>query len=54
MGDYEVLGASSDHLIIDVEKIHHNLKVGDTLKFMLSYSALLAAFTSEYVEKIYI
>ncbi|MGM0607015.1 MAG: alanine/ornithine racemase family PLP-dependent enzyme [Candidatus Muiribacteriota bacterium] len=53
-GNYEVLGASSDHLIVDVENIKHKVKVGDSLKFMLSYGALLAAATSRYVKKTYI
>ncbi|MCK9224109.1 MAG: alanine/ornithine racemase family PLP-dependent enzyme [Candidatus Muirbacterium halophilum] len=53
LGNYEVLGASSDHIIIDVEKIHSDIKLGDTLEFMLSYGALLQAFTSEYVYKNY-
>lgn len=48
-----ILGASSDHLIVDVTDSEH-LEVGDTLSFTLTYSALLAASTSEYVTKQYI
>jgi len=51
MPGVEVLGASSDHLIVDVESVAHKLKVGDTLSFRPSYAGLLAACTSEYVKK---
>ncbi len=46
-----VLGASSDHLILDVTDARPLPKVGDTVAFRMSYAALLAAMTSEYVEK---
>ncbi len=48
-----VLGASSDHLIIDVSDCEKEYKVGDVLEFDMDYGALLAAFTSGYVDKIY-
>lgn len=47
-----VLGASSDHLIIDVSDCVKDYKVGDIMEFDMSYGALLAAFTSEYVAKV--
>ena len=47
----EVLGASSDHLIVDVTDVPAPPRVGDVLGFHLAYAALLAAMTSEYVEK---
>jgi predicted amino acid racemase len=47
--DFEILGASSDHLIIDASKIE--LKIGDELEFDLNYGALLSAMTSPYVFK---
>jgi len=46
-----VLGASSDHLILDVTDALPAPKVGDTVAFRMSYAAMLAAMTSEYVEK---
>jgi predicted amino acid racemase len=46
-----ILGASSDHLIVDVTEAAGSIQVGDTIAFALSYSALLAAMTSPYVEK---
>lgn len=50
--DAIILGASSDHLIIDVSDCKKEYKTGDIMEFDLSYGALLAACTSEYVEKI--
>src|SRR4029453_3253220 len=47
----EVLGASSDHLILDVTDAQPAPQVGDNVAFRMSYAALLAAMTSEYVEK---
>lgn len=47
-----VLGASSDHLIIDVNDCKKDYKVGDIMEFDMEYGALLAAFTSEYVDEI--
>lgn len=42
-----VLGASSDHLVLDVGD--HDVSVGDELRFGLDYSALLRAATSPSV-----
>jgi len=46
----EVVGASSDHLLLDVTD--HPVKVGDILRFRVDYSAALRAFTSPYVKKV--
>ena len=42
-----VLGASSDHLVLDVGD--HDVSVGDELRFGLDYSALVRAATSPFV-----
>ena len=47
----ELLGASSDHLILDLEAMDPLPEVGDKIQFHMGYSALLAAMTSEYVIK---
>jgi len=52
--EISILGASSDHLILNVDKTENNYKVGDILKFKLEYSSLLRATTSSYVQKEYI
>ena len=46
----EVVGASSDHLLLDVTD--RPVKVGDIVRFKVDYSAALRAFTSPYVEKV--
>ena len=47
-----ILGASSDHIIIDSENC--NLKVGDEVSFSLDYGGLLAAMTSPFISKHFI
>jgi len=47
----KIVGASSDHLIIDITDFKEELKVGDEVKFRLNYPALLSATTSKYVNK---
>lgn len=49
--DIDILGASSDHLIIDITDSKKEYEVGDIIEFNLEYTALLRAFTSEYVYK---
>ncbi|PMQ02180.1 MAG: amino-acid racemase [Dictyoglomus sp. NZ13-RE01] len=48
----EILGATSDHLILDITE-RDDLKVGDVIGFYPNYSSLLLAFTSPFVKKIY-
>ncbi|MCJ7656282.1 MAG: alanine/ornithine racemase family PLP-dependent enzyme [Candidatus Atribacteria bacterium] len=47
----KIVGASSDHLIIDITDFEEELKVGAGVKFRLNYPALLSATTSKYVKK---
>lgn len=49
-----ILGASSDHMILDVTNAEKTYKIGDIVEFDVSYGALLAASTAEYVNKIVI
>ena len=48
----DVLGASSDHLILDAGDAP--LAVGSEVRFDLGYGALLRAMTSPYVQKVYL
>ena len=48
-----VVGGSSDHLIVDITHAVLPLNVGDSLVFNLSYGAILAGFTSPYVKRNY-
>lgn len=47
----EVIGASSDHLLMDFTKAVGDYKVGDVVKFNLEYGALLNLWTSHYIHK---
>ncbi len=49
----EVLGGSSDHMILDVEDLNACLTLGDTVTFIPNYAATLQLFTSSYVDKVY-
>jgi predicted amino acid racemase len=50
--DFEVAGASSDMLVIDLGQNKHKYKVGDMLRFKLKYMGALAILNSSYIEKI--
>lgn len=50
----EILGASSDHLILDVSDCPETIRVGGAMEFIPRYGCLLAAATSPYVNKVYI
>ncbi len=49
-----VLGASSDHTILDITGSENDYSVGDTVRFGLTYGAMLGAAVSSYVDKVYI
>ena len=50
----DILGGSSDHIILDVTKSDTEYKVGDVVRFVLGYGGMLKTATSPYVEKAYI
>lgn len=50
----DILGGSSDHMILDVTNSDANYKLGDVIAFKLGYSGTLKAFTSKYVNREYI
>lgn len=52
--DIEVLGASSDHLILNLSNCKTKYKLGDVIEFSLNYGSILSLFTSPYVKKQYI
>ncbi|MBR5315654.1 MAG: alanine/ornithine racemase family PLP-dependent enzyme [Firmicutes bacterium] len=49
----EVMGGSSDHIILDVTNTDKEYQVGDIVEFQLGYGGVLKAATSAYVEKAY-
>lgn len=52
-GQLDILGASSDHMILDVTKCDREYKVGDIVAFKVGYGGMLKTATSPYVEKAY-
>jgi len=48
----EILGASSDHMILDVTEAPERLEVGDELDFDITWSNMLRLTTSKYVKKV--
>lgn len=46
-----VIGASSDHTVLDVTDCHDRIAVGDTIGFRPGYNALARLFTTEYVHR---
>ena len=49
--DLEILGASSDMLIVNLGLNKNNYKVGDSLSFNLKYMGALSLLNSNYIEK---
>ncbi|QDR79661.1 alanine racemase [Sporomusa termitida] len=47
----KILGASSDHLIVDATDSAANIHVGDAICFRLNYSGILSASQSRYIGK---
>lgn len=52
MRGVQILGASSDHIVLDTTKTP--LNVGDHMRFNLDYAALLSSMTSPFVESVFI
>jgi ornithine racemase len=48
----EVLGGSSDHLIVNLKTDQY--KIGDVIQFKLTYGSLLRLMTSPYVRRVYV
>ena len=49
----EIIGASSDYILVDLTHTETMYEVGDCVRFDLKYGAIMQLFTSEYVEKVY-
>lgn len=49
----ELLGSSSDHIIVDVSDSINVYEIGDTMLFKLTYASILSLMTSKYVVKYY-
>jgi len=53
-GNVTIIGATSNYLVLDVEESDKGYKVGDIVCFYPGYGAVLRAFLSPYVEKVYV
>lgn len=51
--EVDILGASSDHLILDATRSEKLYRLGDIIPFKMDYGCLLMAMTSPYVRKYY-
>ena len=49
----DILGGSSDHLILDVSDVAEDIAVGSEVCFYLQYGALAHAMVSPYVSRVY-
>ena len=50
----EILGASSDHLMLDLTDSTRTYAIGETIALKLGYFSTMRAFTSKYVSRIYV
>lgn len=50
---FNILGASSDHLVVDITDSEGEIRVGDEIEFALTYSGLLLACQSHYITKVF-
>lgn len=50
----ELLGSSSDHIILNITNGYNAYEVGDVILFKLTYGSVLSLMTSKYVEKVYV
>lgn len=49
--EFEIVGASSDMLVLDIDQNERGHKVGDLVSFKLKYMGALALLNSNYIEK---
>lgn len=50
----EIIGSSSDHLLLDITDCEKSYEIGDKVSFVLDYVAILRAMTSDHVSKVYV
>lgn len=50
----KIMEASSDHLLADITDCRENFEIGQRIRFKMLYASIMRAFTSNYVEKVYI
>ncbi len=50
--DLEIVGASSDMLVVDLGDSHEQYSLGDVIRFRMKYMGTLGAMNSNYIDKI--
>ena len=50
----EIMGGSSDHIILDLTACNGDYKLGDIVEFTVVYGGMLKLVTSPYVDRIYV
>ncbi|MFH1970591.1 MAG: hypothetical protein ABIJ53_09775 [Verrucomicrobiota bacterium] len=50
--EYQIAGASSDITVVNLGISNDGMAVGDSLKFRVSYSALLRLMNDKYIERV--
>ncbi len=50
--NYQIAGASSDLIVVNIGEERNGLQIGDTIKFKLKYGALLRLMSGKYLDKI--
>lgn len=49
--ELEIIGASSDMMVIDLKDNKKDLEVGDFIEFKMNYMGILRIMNSNYIEK---
>lgn len=49
----KIVGATSNYLVIDIEESNRVYQLGEVVQFQAGYGAVLRAFLSPYVRKVY-
>lgn len=50
----EIMGGSSDHIILDLTACNDDYKLGDIVEFTVGYGGMLKLATSPYVDRVYV
>ncbi len=53
-GAVTILGASSDHMIVDLTDSARTYRLGDSLRFRMSYTAIMRCCTSSFIRRNYL
>ena len=49
----EIVGGSSDYMIVDLTESYTDYRIGDIIKFRIDYTGILFSFNSFYIDKIF-